>query len=74
MKQTATPRCRICHRRLTASASLALGVGPDCATKMQSAIGSIGSSEAEIAEIEKADPRSANIILNALAAGGEARH
>lgn len=63
------PKCTLCHRQLTAAESIALGVGPECATKQQAFLAACGTSVAEIgALVLSGDPTAQRMIARFTAA------
>lgn len=56
--------CQICGVELTDQKSIAMGVGPDCAAKRGMFYTACGTTEAEIASLETANPDAARWVRN----------
>lgn len=56
--------CQICGRSLTDRESVQRGVGPECAAKRASFLGSCGTSETEIASLEAVGDDAARWVRN----------
>lgn len=63
-------RCQFCRKPLTDPQSIALGVGPECASKKAQVYGSAGVTDAELDRIAEVDPESVRLIRNALGFAG----
>ena len=56
--------CQICNRQLTDPASIAAGVGPECAAKRTGFLSTCGTSETELVSLETANPYAARWVRN----------
>lgn len=64
-------RCEFCRKPLTDPKSVALGVGPECASRKAAVYSAAGISDADLETVAAFDEQAARLIRRALSFAGQ---